>query len=112
MRRPIHVVQIISTLSVSDFGGGSELFGIRLAEGLRQAGFKVAIIPLWSHDTSVERQWFHALTRQGIAIHYGAPFRDGVKMRHNIIAAFVGSCRHIHNLRPDIVNTHGEYSDL
>jgi glycosyltransferase involved in cell wall biosynthesis len=110
MNKKIRVVQIIAGFSVGDLGGGSELFGIRMAESLDRERFEVALCCLWSYDTPVERRWHRMVADQGIPIFYGAPFRD--RIRVDTASAFAGLYRHLWRWRADIINTHNEFADI
>lgn len=110
MNKKIRVVQIIAGFSVGDLGGGSELFGIRMAESLAREQFDVALCCLWSYDTPVERRWHRAIAAQGIPIFYGAPFRDTIRI--DTASAFAGCYRQIRRWRADIINTHNEFADI
>ena len=110
MNKKIRVVQIIAGFSVGDLGGGSELFGIRMAESLAREQFDVALCCLWSYDTPVERRWHRVVAAQGIPIFYGAPFRD--RIRVDTASAFAGCYRQIRRWRANIINTHNEFADI
>jgi glycosyltransferase involved in cell wall biosynthesis len=108
--RRIRVMQIIPGLTHGDVGGGAEIFATRLSESLNTEQFEPSICCLWVYHTEVERDLQNSLRRRSIQVCDGAPVRGS--FRRQMIDAFASCHRHVHRLRPDVVNTHTEPADL
>lgn len=67
MGSKIKVLQIIKGLDIGGDSGGAELFGIKLAQALKQRGdCEVMICAFYSVHTRVEQKWFEELNDKGI----------------------------------------------
>lgn len=110
MNHRIKVVQIVSGLVVGDIGGGSELYGIRLAQALDHNQFDVHVASLWRYNRPIEQYWEDVLRQCGVTVHYGASYVP--PLRYALIAAYRGLRKSLAYLRPDIVNGHAEFASI
>lgn len=110
MSERIRILQLVAGLSIGERNGGAEMFAVRLAGALDPRRFEVSVMSLWRHGGQMERLWQRELTERGIAVYFGGPYRDSIRI--DTAMAFVSTYPLVRALRPHILHSHTEYADL
>jgi len=107
----IRVVQIIKNFSIESGGGGTERFGIALAEALDPIRFEVSVCGLWNTGTSFERERIRQITISGVRAFTAAMWNEAHPYKA-FRQAFFGLCAWMSQNPTDIFHCHSEFSDL
>lgn len=110
MKKPIHVVQLITGLAIGEIHGGGEMFASRLAQAFDPALVQSTVYCLWRHNTPTEQYWIDELRSSGITVLIGENYKSN--FRQALLQGFLSSRNIMRELRPDIIQTHTEPADM
>lgn len=102
------VFQIVNNISIDSFGGGAEMFALRLAEKVSE-DLNSHVISVWHYGTDKERQITESLQGK-VVIHY---LLDAIPMKKADIVTLYRKLKKIFtSFPPTVINSHSPLPDV
>lgn len=102
------IFQIVNNIAIDAFGGGAELFAIRLAEQLSRTN-KIHLIVIWRYNTESEKNLLLQL-QDKVEVHF--LINCQTRTIHNLFSIVRNWINLIKKYSPQIINSHSALPDL